>query len=42
MDVSCELHILDLYMWYVVGQLSSRTRYRVLAMTALDKSLSMV
>jgi len=27
---------------YVVGQLSSRTRHRVLAMAALDKSLSMV
>jgi len=40
------------YMWkkkyegvqytYVVGQLSSRTRHRVLAVAALDKSLSMV
>jgi len=27
---------------YVVGQLSSQTRHRVLAMAALDKSLSMV
>jgi len=27
---------------YVVGQLSSRTRHRVLAVAALDKSLSMV
>jgi len=27
---------------YVVGQLSKQTRHRVLAMAALDKSLSMV
>jgi len=27
---------------YVVGQLSSRTRHRVLAVAAVDKSLSMV
>jgi len=27
---------------YVIGQLSSRTRHRVLAMAALDKSFSMV
>ena len=27
---------------YVVGQLSLRTRHRVLAVAALDKSLSMV
>jgi len=27
---------------YVVGQLSSRTRHRVLAVAALDKSLSIV
>jgi hypothetical protein len=27
---------------YVVGQLSSRTRHRVLAVAALDRSLSMV
>jgi len=27
---------------YVVGKLSSQTRHRVLAMAALDKSLSMV
>ena len=41
-NVACNKLSQKLQNMYVVGQLSSQTRHRVLAVAALDQSLSMV